>query len=88
MASGPDRAISAEHSELVVLTLLLDRSPPLLDCSRRLWSLDELARELGSELQASDAVAVLAAVGLAHRCGELVLATRAAVRFSELLGGI
>ncbi|HEX4484559.1 MAG TPA: hypothetical protein VH081_12355 [Solirubrobacteraceae bacterium] len=82
MASPPARATSGEHSELVVLTLLLEHS------SQRLWSLDELARELGSELQAADAVASLSAAGLVHRCGELVLATRAAVRFSELLGGI
>jgi HD-like signal output (HDOD) protein len=82
MVSPPDRATSVEHSELVLLTLLLD------DSTQRLWSLDELARELGSELHAADAVASLFAAGLTHRCGELVLATRAAVRFSELLGGI
>jgi hypothetical protein len=82
MALRPDDGTTVDrHSELVVLTLLLDaRASP--------WSTQELARELGGELWAADAVAGLCAAGLAQRCDELVFATRAALRFSELLGGI
>jgi hypothetical protein len=82
MALTPDDSNTTDrHSELVVLTLLLDaRASP--------WSTQELARELGEELRATDAVASLCAAGLAQRCGELVFASRAALRFSELLGGI
>jgi hypothetical protein len=82
MALPPDDGTAIDrHSQLVVLTLLLDApaSP---------WSIQELARELGEELRATDAVASLCAAGLAQRCGELIFATRAALRFSELLGGI
>jgi hypothetical protein len=73
---------SDEHSELVVLTLLLDDATPVL------WSLEELVSELGDELHVLDAVASLHGAGLVHRCGQFVLATRAATRFSRLLGGI
>jgi hypothetical protein len=73
---------SDEHSELVVLTLLLDDATPAL------WSLEELASELGDELRATDAVASLHGAGLVHRCGRFAFATRAATRFSHLLGGI
>jgi hypothetical protein len=45
-----------------------------------LWSVAELARALGSEVLAADAVAGLSAAGLVHRHGEFVFATRAAVR--------
>jgi hypothetical protein len=76
------QAPSDEHSELVVLTLLLDEATPAL------WSLEELASELGDELHATDAVASLHGAGLVHRCDRFVFATRAATRFGRLLGGI
>jgi hypothetical protein len=75
-------APSDEHSELVVLTLLLEDATPAL------WSLEELASELGDEIHATDAVTSLHGAGLVHRCGRFVFATRAATRFSRLLGGI
>jgi hypothetical protein len=78
----PDDAPRDEHSELVVLTLLLDDSTPWL------WSLEELARELEDELQATDAVASLHRAGLVHRAQQFVFATCAAARFSRLIGGI
>jgi hypothetical protein len=77
-----ERTSFDEHSELVVLTLLLSGAAP------QLWSIDELARELGDELRTVDAVASLSAAGLVYRREELVFATRAAARFSHLLGGI
>jgi hypothetical protein len=83
VASEPrDSTTNEQHSELVVLTLLLDGSGPWL------WSLDELARELGEDLRTADAVASLCAAGLVHRCEQFVFATRASRRFSYLLGGI
>jgi hypothetical protein len=71
-----------ENREGDVLALLLDpRLPPL-------WSMSELARELGSELRAADAITGLHAAGLVHRCGEFVSASRAAAHFRRLLGGL
>jgi hypothetical protein len=58
----------------VVLTLLLD---PL---SRGPWTAHELARELGDEVAAADAVSSLHASGLVHLCGELAFPSRAAAR--------
>jgi hypothetical protein len=56
-------------------------------------SLDELVREIGGGLDDFDhrdaverAVRDLGAAGLLHRSGELVQASRAAVRLDELLG--
>jgi hypothetical protein len=43
-----------------------------------LWSIDELAREIGDRVTAVDAVARVHADGLAHRLGDFVFATRAA----------
>ena len=73
---------SAEHSELVVLTLLLDDTTPAV------WSIQELASELCDPLGATDAVASLHGARLVHRCEQFVFATRAAWRFSRLIGGI
>ena len=83
MARPPaDIAKIEEDGELAVLTLLLDSRTPWL------WSIEELARELGSELHATDAAASLHSAGLVHRCNEFVFATRAAARFSRLVGGV
>jgi hypothetical protein len=71
-----------EHTELVILMLLLEPAEPAQ------WSLVELGRELGDELQARDAVASLDAAGLVRRRDDLVTATRAARRFSRLIGGL
>jgi hypothetical protein len=71
-----------EHTELVILTLLLEPGEPAQ------WSLAELGRELGDALQASDAVASLEAAGLVRRSADLVTPTRAARRFSRLIGGL
>jgi hypothetical protein len=66
--------------ESVVLTLLLESK------TAGPWSVPELARELGGELQATDAIARLHAAGLVHRCHEFVWATRSATRFHQLVG--
>jgi hypothetical protein len=63
-----------DRAERAALDLLLTSGGP------GLWSMAELARALGSEVLAADAVAGLSAAGLVHRHGEFVFATRAAVR--------
>jgi hypothetical protein len=66
-----------EDLDNVVLGLALD-DPPWL------WSVEEIARELGDEVDTHDAVARLAAAGLLHRLGEFVFPTRAARRADEI----
>ncbi len=78
-SSTPPAGRRGEEAQFVVLALLLDRECP------GPWSLDELAREVGCELLAGDAVVGLHAAGLAHRCDGLVFPTRAASRFCQLL---
>jgi hypothetical protein len=60
------------HLESVVLGLLLTDHWP--------WGLDEIARELGDNVAATDTVARLAAAGLIHRSDNLVFPTRTARR--------
>jgi len=64
--------------ERVVLALLLDPR------SHGPWTAQELARELGDEVAAVDAVASLHAAGLVHLCHQLVFPSRTAARFLEL----
>jgi hypothetical protein len=65
--------------QFAVLVLLLDPA------GSGQWSLTELAREVGWESAVADAVVRLHAAGLVHRVGGFVCASRAAVRFCELL---
>jgi hypothetical protein len=76
--SGMDVGLADDCVERVVLTLLLESKTP------GPWSVQELARELGSELKATDAIASLHAAGLVHRCHEFVFVTRPAARFHQL----
>ncbi len=50
------------------------------------WSMQEIARELGNELLAADAVVGLHAAGLVNRLDEFVSPTRSATRFRRLAG--
>jgi hypothetical protein len=65
--------------QFLVLALLLDP-----EC-RVPWSVAELAREVGCESAAGEAVVGLHAAGLVHRCGGFVWPSRAASRFCQLL---
>jgi hypothetical protein len=69
----------SDEVQFLVLALLLDA-----ECLGP-WSVQELAREIGCELAAADAVVGLHAAGLAHRCEGLVFPSRAASRFCQLL---
>jgi hypothetical protein len=69
----------SESAEWVVLDLLADAE------IQRPWSLEEVAREIGSPIAAADALDALHAAGLAHRTTDgFVFATRAAVRYHEI----
>ena len=68
-----------ERFEAAILGLLLD-SPV-----RGPWSVDELSRELKDTLAVTDAVASLHAIGLIHRCDDLIFPTRVAVRAHWLI---
>ncbi len=71
-----DESIRVESS---VLDLLVGGGEP------RLWSVEEVGREIEDALEAADALNSLQRAGLAHRTSDgFVLATRAAVRASEL----
>jgi hypothetical protein len=71
-------ALELDRAERAALDLLLTSGGP------GLWSMAELARALGGEVPAADAVAGLSAAGLLHRHAEFVFATRAAVRSHAL----
>jgi hypothetical protein len=77
-----ENAAADDHTDLTVLTLLLDGDRPAL------WSIAELGLELGDRLLASDAVERLHAAGLVNRCDQFAFASRSAARFSQLLDGI
>jgi hypothetical protein len=51
----------------------------------RHWSIEEIALEIGNDLEVRDAVAGLHRAGLAHQTSDgFVFATRAAIRSNEL----
>jgi hypothetical protein len=66
------------RADCAILGLLLDPG------SERPWSDDEVAREFGDELAATDSLARLRAVGLVHRLDGFVFASRAALRSDAL----
>ena len=68
-----------DRSESVVMLLLLHAGHPWP------WSMQEITRELGSELKTADAVVGLHAAGLVNRFGEFVFPTRSAARFERLV---
>jgi hypothetical protein len=73
-----DVAAELDRAERLVLDeLLTSRGPGL-------WTAHELGLALGSQVEATDAVAGLGRAGLIHRCGEFVFPTRAAARMDEL----
>jgi hypothetical protein len=65
-------------AQTCILGLLLDED------YQRPWSIDEILREYGDRVAATDAIEALRGTGLIHRIGDFVFATRAAVRAEEI----
>jgi len=78
-ASAPAARLRADEAEFAVLALLLELPGPAQ------WSLSELALELACERRTVRAVAALRCAGLVNCCEEFVFASRAVVRFRDLL---
>lgn len=74
---GSEVRLSEEQIDNAVLDFMLcEPSWP--------WSLEEVARELGSQPNAADAVRRLTSAGLLHRLDNFVFPTRTARRANEL----
>jgi predicted transcriptional regulator len=71
-----DVAVDDRDRDRNVMNLVLDDSWP--------WTVDEIARELHSHIEAHDAVARLADAGLLHRLDGFVFPTRTARCADEL----
>ena len=56
----------------------------LLTDSAAIWSVEEMASEIGNPLHVTDSINRLAAIGLVHRFDGFVFATRAAAKATEL----
>jgi hypothetical protein len=56
----------------------------LLTDSAAIWSVEEMASEIGNPIHVTDSINRLAAIGLVHRLDGFVLATRAAAKATEL----
>jgi hypothetical protein len=76
----PDHVDEEAQAEWAVLNLIIDAE------QQRPRSVDEIIRERGNRVDALDAMDRLHSAGLIHRNGEFVFATRAAVRFSQIVG--
>lgn len=85
MPDRDDTRTPAEHadmSEKEVLYLLTGDDLPV-------WSVDDIGRAIGNQLDAIDAVGNLAAAGLIHQTSDgFIFATRAASRMVEMVGQV
>ncbi len=73
----PRRHLPEEKADLAVLSFIINEavSP---------WSVDEIARQLGDQTDATDAIRRLTECGLLHRLGDFVFPTRTARRAAEI----
>jgi hypothetical protein len=76
----PDHVDEEAQAEWAVLNLLIDQD------EQRPRSEDEIIRERGNRVDALDAIDRLHSAGLIHRNGGFLFATRAAIRFSQIVG--
>ena len=79
MQDQPNETIEEQgrRTEQTILTLVLSGG-------QSIWSVEELASEIGRRMDTVDTLATLQAAGLLHQCNDFVFATRAALRFDEL----
>ncbi len=56
----------------------------LLTDSAAIWSVEEMASEIGNPIHVVDSINRLAGIGLVHRLDGFVFATRAAAKATEL----
>jgi hypothetical protein len=56
----------------------------LLTDSAAIWSVEEMASEIGNPIHVTDSINRLAGIGLVHRLDGFVFATRAAAKATEL----
>jgi hypothetical protein len=71
--STPERDKTLGRVEEAIYVLLVQRD------EQRPWSVQEVEREIGDAGAVVDALRTLNGLGLVHRCGEFVWATRAAL---------
>jgi hypothetical protein len=74
----PDVAGLEDQTDQSILAILLTSEFP------GLWSVDELARDIGNPLAVADAVRRLHGQGLIHRLGDFVFITHAVARYETL----
>lgn len=81
MQSDRNLTVAEEEDriDMAILGLLLERG------TRDPWSVEEVVREIGDKIAVLDSLVRLHGAGLAHLCGDFVLATRAAQRFDALV---
>jgi hypothetical protein len=73
----PDRCAQERQIDTTIVGFMLNEAAwP--------WSVQEVARELGNQVEAFDAVARLTDAGLVHRLGDFIFPTRAARRAAEI----
>jgi hypothetical protein len=77
--AGRPELLDPNHIERTILDLLTNPD------GQRLWSVEEIGREIENLVKAKDALAALYRAGLIHRTSDnFIFATRAATRASEL----
>jgi hypothetical protein len=72
----PSRAAEQVEQAILVMLLVADEQRP--------WSVHEVELEIGDHIETVDGLDALHRVGLIHRCGDFVFATRAALRAEQL----
>ncbi len=80
----PDLVEEARYYEREVLYALTDP-----DDNQPLWSVEDLAREIGHPPRVKDAIGSLHCAGLIYRTSDgFIFATRAAIRLIQIIGRV
>lgn len=73
-----DPCEAEHHTDSTIMSLMLT------EASSWPWSVEEIGRELGDPLEATDAIRRLTDHGLVHRFGDFIFPTRTARRAAEI----